>query len=1159
MKFKDALPYAFVALLCWGGSTDAEEASRGGSWYVYGGTLNNYENLLEGISPAMFDPEVEGDVPLWFSLHSTEVESTTLLGIGGSFCCQRGFTVDFNVDYGSATIEHLYREVVPPVGGPDGLPEIPEPGMEVLTEMEAEIFSGSLSGRLYLRRAGLFHPWLAAGLRVFHFEPEAEWNLRFDPLDLEMRAPFPGNSESVTELDFHAGAGVDVRLSEHFDLSFSGDHGLDFGWRAGARLVYKVGGGCNGGDVGSGGSGGRGRDHRDRSEDGPVEEDGDEREQEREGEPCGPFLPGEAPLPRISTPEMGPRSPVTVDPSALPAGATAHYPALDGDRAMVRFPAHPFAGWEAGDFLTEMLPRTLRAIGFEAGVGVLRKSAQIELPGGNFAALAAVVENEYRSDPMAFGPEGAAMVEVLRHRAAPNAAVDVALEDALGMSFEELVAEVERGETLVIFQQVVGEGEEVPIEHTGLLFSHSLDRGFSAQGALINDYLLANEPTLDDPVAAADRAMRELEGIQRVNLPREGEGPQLVALPYGSTPDGRIHLRYVYRMILVAQACQQEVPFLIWIDADNGSILKVEPLVTSAAKEKKRTATRRAKKEVEKKRVDAPATVYNRDPGFGKTTALLQLYVGEEGRISLEAEGLNRLDFKDEGFDEHEVTIPFRDGESPSFDQFPYNDASQSLCDSGTNKQFQQLHFFASLMRYRRYAAALGVDPVFSLAWKPAVESPMAGCDAWSSMSFGACEGYYHPECPNYSDGTNSLKNCLNFAHDSTVIAHEMGHNITAELTNRRPFDWCGEKTCALPVGWSALHHLADFWAGHLESTNCVGGWVCKNVGGVDAGLNCRSHAEGSGMPRLHELPLPFDPAAAGDHFPEHRRVAVGEYADMQILTAALWQVQVGLRSRSQTSGLFPFTVRFARALRKTGFLGLTPPDSDLGIYQYSYDLESTLVDAWATADDSTVSKVTAAFARAGLFLVPYSCLDDDPATFDSGFCPAGDHGGDAVIEIDDNDPTDDATIRGTRYPEVDYLELGGPPPTFHVWTGPLYRFDGGGMAVLAGPAPCNRRYRVEVSTQGTFPQEGTFDSGWREVHGDPSAAAPPGCYGTWAPRGEQWAKLQTGGSGSRLYYRVTTTDANGKNLRISTDPGGGLYSVPPPYAVLTADGTARD
>jgi len=145
--------------------------------------------------------------------------------------------------------------------------------------------------------------------------------------------------------------------------------------------------------------------------------------------------------------------------------------------------------------------------------------------------------------------------------------------------------------------------------------------------------------------------------------------------------------------------------------------------------------------------------------------------------------------------------------------------------------------------------------------------------------------------------------------------------------------------------------------------------------------------------------------------------------------------------------------------------------------------------------------------------------------------------------------------IHGVAHPEVDFLELGGPAPTLHVWTGRRYGFDGAGAATFANPAPCHARYRVEVSTDPLFAPGSTEDSGWIIVDVDPTTLASPECYGAWQPEAPQWTALQAGGPGTLLYYRVRTRDAADLNERISTQPGNGLWTVDPPYAVITSDG----
>ena len=248
--------------------------------------------------------------------------------------------------------------------------------------------------------------------------------------------------------------------------------------------------------------------------------------------------------------------------------------------------------------------------------------------------------------------------------------------------------------------------------------------------------------------------------------------------------------------------------------------------------------------------------------------------------------------------------------------------------------------------------------------------------------------------------------------------------------------------------------------------------------------------------------------------------------------------------------------------------MGFTPANSDTGRFQELYDLEQKMVDQWATSGSPggppafahngphTTNKVTAGFARAGIFLIPYQCLDGNAATTDAAFCPTGENGGDAVVDIDDNEPADDLTINGVLHPETDFLRLGGPAPTFQVWTGPRYKLDGAsGASTANNPSPCNTKFQVEVSTDPTFPGGSTINSGWIIVDNDPTTAGSPEGFGTWTPTAPQWTTLQAGGAGTLIYYRVRTRDAADANDRLSTQPGNGLWTVPPPYAVITGDG----
>ena len=684
-------------------------------------------------------------------------------------------------------------------------------------------------------------------------------------------------------------------------------------------------------------------------------------------EPGGAPDPGDVAMPTVDTPVIKDGDGPMPDASRLPKGARALLPNRNVARVFMTIDPRPAAGVSVDQVRAEVVAPLLQAMRFERGVKALRIRSDDGLAQARprLAYVARQLVDEYEGNKEAIRPRTFEMIDAFTGKAAPTPGVEQALKMARGMTFAQFKADIERQEIVYPFQQVHG---DVAIEHTLLLASRWEQQTVtSVRGTLIHRYSIANgRPSSGaGAVGQAYVALSKLRGIERAAGEKALDGPYLVLLPYGNDSDGGVSLRYAWRMIIEGVAYGRRAPFLTWLDAQSGRILKLVPLLHD---------------------VTARGVVWRRDPGTGVTsTRFFDVDPSAGGQYTLQLAGVvNRIDYLADGYNANDVSISdSTDGSSATFanfDQAPINQAANAVCSSGGNVTFQQVQFYAQFYKNWQQSNAQAIfTPFPTSAWTPLVESASAGCNAWSDMDFGACQGYYDATCPDYSTGGVEGQNYMNFAHDNTVVAHELAHNSVPRFTSTRPANWCGSPPCAIPLGWNRFHDLTDAWADHFENTNCTAGWVAKNQGGVDASENCqgtRGHVEGSGLPRLHEVTWPFNPAAPGDHFPEHRDAATGGYADMHIPSAALWQLREGMRSKCRPSGHPQFFVRWTRALKNTGFMGADPGNTDLGIYRYLHDLELELIEQWATSGlaggppafahngNHTTSKVLAAFGE---------------------------------------------------------------------------------------------------------------------------------------------------------------------------------------------------
>jgi len=856
--------------------------------------------------------------------------------------------------------------------------------------------------------------------------------------------------------------------------------------------------------------------------------------------------------PRIFPPPI-PQVAMKGNPQALPKDARPLFPAFDGDGMFVSLPAREAGKLSARQVFSEVIVPVLSAIGFENPSGRIRVPDYDgrDMPRGDLAALASITCAEITGEQMPGAREMCTAMQT--GKATP--AVDRMMLGGEGMTFQQFRADIERLEILYFFPQVE---KETPIEHTGIVAVRRDGETVTVvTGRVLNRFVVTNQVKLK-PEEAAGRVLAELVDVNGVCCPQRQppKRVELLLLPYGNVK-GMPGLKYSYRMPVRATYKFVEGIFYVWLDAETGKILELQPLVDAD--------------------VAASGKTFRRDPGTLPAVQARAFRVDNSagGNYTLQLTGVfSRLDrLGDADFNDGEVAIADNANGSSAvfanFDQAPLNDAANAVCAAGGNTTFEQVDLMATLSTHRLLAINAGLFTPFPAA-AMTISFENNFCNAFGSpagLSFGFCTGYTDAACPNLPN------QFIITTHDHSWVAHELGHALTPRQYTDRPADWCVGPTlegvpaapCPVPTGQSLFHDFADSWAHAFENTNCWSGWFSKNQGGPDASRNCiANHSEGGFAPRLSQVNVPFDPATPGDHFPEHRTLATGGYADMQIAGAALWAIRQGMRSKCLPSGTPQYLVRFVRALRTTGWFGTpSPVGDDKGVYRGLLDLAVKMANQWATSGSPggppafhhngphTTSKVTAGFARAGIFLIPVQCIDGDNATTDATFCPAGENGGDAVVDIDDNDPADDVTIDAILHPEWDYLERGGAAPTFHVWTGPTYVFSGS-TATFPNPAPCNRKFQVEVANDDTFTTN-LRTSGWINVDVNPNNAVTPECYGTWTIPAGDWNTLD---DGERLFYRVRTRDQANGNERVSTSPGLGLFNPPPPYAVINVTGT---
>jgi hypothetical protein len=283
---------------------------------------------------------------------------------------------------------------------------------------------------------------------------------------------------------------------------------------------------------------------------------------------------------------------------------------------------------------------------------------------------------------------------------------------------------------------------------------------------------------------------------------------------------------------------------------------------------------------------------------------------------------------------------------------------------------------------------------------------------------------------------------------------------------------------------------IADYWSMSRTGQDTFGGaWA---AGGAPQ--------QGGYVPRQ---------ADAADVFPEHLYLGNNNefHANGQVIAWALWSARAELVARNPI-GAYAADLYLMKALT-AACVGQSGAQTDKAIHDSMWAVMVQMVVQAGSSQDAT--DILAGFARAGIIATEKE----------------------AIVSISD-----------------DYLSSTGAAPSFTVWTGRDFEFDGTGTVVTT--ADYNNHYEIEVASDEAFTNP--ISSGERTdvavTNGVPMA--------TWTLASADWDTLKTG---TELYYRVTTWDdaEDPDDTRTSTHFYGEFFDMPAGRAVINVTGTIEE
>src|SRR4030095_15195474 len=261
---------------------------------------------------------------------------------------------------------------------------------------------------------------------------------------------------------------------------------------------------------------------------------------------------------------------------------------------------------------------------------------------------------------------------------------------------------------------------------------------------------------------------------------------------------------------------------------------------------------------------------------------------------------------------------------------------------------------------------------------------------------------------------------------------------------------------------------------------------------------NCAGPTQGGWLPRQME---------SLDVYPEHKNLTDASnegHSSGQMIAWAMWSARFGMLD-AMGFGKLSIDLNTIKGMTSAG-VGVLNDGTDKAVHDYMLDLLKQIAPLYSSS--RLIHKLLAGYARAGIFLTPK----------------------DAIIDIDHS-----------------YLNrTSAAGPTFTVWTGRDYTFSG--STVSTASPPFNTQFMIEVANNETFTTN-LVSSGW--LGGVTSGA---GGTATWTLPAGDWATLKPA---DFLFYRVTTKDGGGADLRHSWHPGNGCaVNVPVGKSAINGTGT---